>query len=122
MVVRHYFSVRHSHVIPESGPLREAMLARRSLALRMGIGEFVLSDQCLFMERELRRYVSALDESWRVYRYEDIIFSKPLWVRSLAGYLNLGTKRRATRRHCRGSRHHASRRTPRRARPPSQTR
>jgi hypothetical protein len=65
------------------------MLARRAETMSIGIDEFVLSDQCRFMERELREYISAIDENWRVYRYEDIIFDKRRWVRSLAEDLDV---------------------------------
>src|SRR6185437_8357790 len=84
-----YFSLGQSLGLPQSGPWREEMLAARADALRTGIDEFVLSDRCSEIMKFFRQYISVIDEGWRVYRYEDVIFDKRGWVGSLAEYLRI---------------------------------
>ena len=83
MLVSHYFSTRSSH--PEPGRrLATSMknMPRRDKAKSLSVDEYVV-DLANFYGRVLRRYIQVLGENpqtFRVYRYEDVIFNKHEWI------------------------------------------
>ncbi len=84
-LVSHYFSLRESH--PEPGREMKGVrhtLANRPKARSLSLDEFAMQVAPDFLE-ELRVYREALCETCytRVYRYEDVIYRKLAWVRSL---------------------------------------
>lgn len=87
MLVSQYFSVRHSHPLPGgSGRLREAFERARQQALDMSIDDFVL-DNSQEVIRHLQGYRSILEDPLtRIYRYEDVIFSKADWAFDMAQF------------------------------------
>ena len=89
MFVSLYFSLRYSHRVASKGPSRVEMVKARDTLSNIEINEFVLSDYVEFLTRNFREYLAVVNSSWRVYRYEDIIFDKLHWIDNLAGYLDV---------------------------------
>lgn len=91
MLVSYYFSMAKSHAVPETGEVRNRILKTREAANSMDINEFVLSGFTTDMAKHYQRYVDfhKSQKSVKTYRYEDVIFSKRSWVRSMAKYLEL---------------------------------
>ena len=87
MLVSQYFSVRHSHPLPGgNGRLHEEFVRGRQQALAMTIDDFVL-DNCQEVIRHLQGYRPILDDPLtRIYRYEDVIFSKAEWAYDMAQF------------------------------------
>lgn len=91
MLVSYYFSVAQSHPLPKEGWTREQIVSQRKIAKSLDINEFVISDATKHIAKNYDAYV-AFDnatDNLRVYRYEDIIFSKRPWVRNIAEDLEL---------------------------------
>jgi hypothetical protein len=84
-----YFSMAKSHAVPEEGEMRDRMLAIREQANLTLIDRYVLSPQVDFIARNYRRFIRLEGETTKVYRYEDVIFDKENWVKSLAQWLSL---------------------------------
>jgi hypothetical protein len=92
MMVSLYFSVRFSHAIPPTGEARRRYVAIRNESSTIDIDDFVLSDRCRFLANNYRAYKPLIDKDWRVFRYEDVIFSKRKWVYDIASHLGLELK------------------------------
>ena len=86
MIVSHYFSMRQSHIIPDSGPLRDELTSLRDTIKEVSIDDFCLqySDALL---KELKSYRTVFGSELRVYRYEDVIFNKLNWLNDMLWYL-----------------------------------
>lgn len=86
MLVSLYYSIKISHSIP-SADVR--FKRERRDALEIDVDEFVLKRRGLF-ENAFREYMVALSGSdLTVYRYEDVIYSKEVWLRDLIKKLSL---------------------------------
>lgn len=89
MIVSHYFSTRSSH--PDPGrALSTSMqgIPLREQAQQLTVDEYAI-ERTKFYGRLLRGYMSVLDESpetFRIYRYEDVIFKKREWIADMCGY------------------------------------
>lgn len=92
ILVSMYFSMKGSHAVPKSGKSREKLLKIRENAEALSIEEFVRSG-CDRLRKKFRRYQKALVENddleTRVFRYEDVIFEKPTWVRDISEFFDL---------------------------------
>jgi hypothetical protein len=88
MIVSYYFSMRQSHMIPDSGPVRDELMSARSAGKSSEINTFCLHNYQMFI-KEFESYRNIFDTDLRVYRYEDIIFSKPDWLNDMLWYLGL---------------------------------
>ena len=89
-LVSSYFSVAHSHSIPDSGGLRNTMSAERQKAKQLGnVNEWVRSEP-----KEFHNFLAGLNgfhknlppNSTRIYRYEDIIFRKKDFLADVIEY------------------------------------
>jgi len=89
-LVSAYFSVAHSHAIPQAGALSAAMGADRERASALsGADEWLRSNP-----KEFHRFLGVLDvfhrqlppRKTRIYRYEDIIYRKREFLRDIAAY------------------------------------
>lgn len=92
ILVSMYFSMKGSHAVPKSGNSREKLLKIRENAESVSIEEFVRSG-CERLRKKFHRYQEALVRNEnldvRVFRYEDVIFEKPSWVREIAEFFEL---------------------------------
>lgn len=88
MVVSNYFSAAKSHVIPETGPVRELFLAKRQEASSTDIDDFCLVNIDQFID-EFRSYEHLLGTDIRIYRYEDVVFNKAAWLRDMLSYFGV---------------------------------
>jgi len=86
MIVSYYFSMSQSHMIPDSGPVRDELMSVRGIAKSVGIDEFCLSNYRKFL-KEFKSYGNIFGSELRVYRYEDVIFNKPDWLNDMLWYL-----------------------------------
>jgi hypothetical protein len=89
MIVSNYLSIRQSHTIPRVGETRANMLSARALALRVDIDTYALSGHRTYIMRNYRSYMSLIDSSWRVYRYEDVVLQKQNWIQDMSAYADL---------------------------------
>lgn len=89
MVVSYFFSAAGSHVLPQNGPARDALLAERVTAKNADIQEYCVNKASMFI-REFESYEGILNnENTKVYRYEDVIFKKREWLGDIFSYLDL---------------------------------
>lgn len=84
-----YFSMAKSHAIPQDGEMRDRLLASREQANVTSIDAYVFSSQVGHIARNYRRFIALEGETTKVYRYEDVIFDKANWVKSIAQWLSL---------------------------------
>jgi hypothetical protein len=91
IAVSYYFSVTKSHTIPDSGDVRDKLLAQRQQANELDINTFVRSGRCDFVLNNMRAFSRLIssDPSCRVYRYEDVIFKKREWIADIAAACGL---------------------------------
>lgn len=88
MVVSNFFSYAQSHVIPQAGLVRDELLAKRQEAAGSRIDEFCLVDIADFID-EFSGYEHLLNTNIRIYRYEDVIFNKAMWLQDMLTYLGI---------------------------------
>ena len=95
-IVSEYFSVAYSHSLPkvsessEDGA-RQDILRRRNESKFQEIDEYVLKNS-VSMNRTVMDYANFLDlndPKLKVYRYEDVITQKRLWIKDMAQFLDL---------------------------------
>ncbi|MGO9740425.1 MAG: sulfotransferase domain-containing protein [Roseiarcus sp.] len=93
MLVSYYFSMAKSHGIPDTGVIRESMLSERKSANTSNIDEYCLGKVKNFKsEFASYRHLTSdkpLDSNVKIYRYEDVIFSKFEWLRDMLTYLSV---------------------------------
>ena len=89
ILVSFYFSELKSHALPPEGPAREALLKQREAVASKGIEKYV-EEKALFVERQFQKYerrlLNVCGENCRIYRYEDVIFSKRQWMGDVASF------------------------------------
>jgi Sulfotransferase domain len=86
MLTSLYFSVAYSHRITggDAGNLQDA---EREQALQVSIDDFVL-EKVDFIRQEFISYDTVLaSERTRLFRYEDVVFSKVAWIRDILDFL-----------------------------------
>ena len=87
-LVSEYFSIAHSHSLPEAaeagGGAREEFLALRQEAQVTGVEEMALQRAPLMRDAFLEYAGAASDPLTRIYHYEDVILDKRPWLRSMA--------------------------------------
>lgn len=85
-LVSEYFSSAFSHRLPDRKAEGSLIELRREEALRQSVEEYVLA-QAKQLNRTIDFYRPLLrDENLRVFRYEDVIFDKPGWIRAIAAH------------------------------------
>jgi hypothetical protein len=89
MIVSHYFSMSQSHVIPDSGPVRDELISLRDSIKEVNIDDFCLQYSEVLKD-EFKSYRTVFESELRVYRYEDIIFKKLDWLNDMLWYLGFG--------------------------------
>jgi hypothetical protein len=89
-IVSAYFSFAKSHRLPESGQLLEDMVKSRQVLQSIAIEDYALS-RASQVKDAFNRYNQYFtkDSLLKVYRYEDIIFNKFEWIKSMLDFLNL---------------------------------
>jgi len=86
MLVSLYYSVCKSHVIPRG---LEFFKRNREQARKSGIDQFVL-EKAKIVNGQFARYRKSLDGSnVKVYRYEDFIYKKGMWLTDIVAKLGL---------------------------------
>jgi len=89
MIVSHYYSTRLSH--PDPGRILSTSMKGmplREKAQRLTIDEYAI-DLTKFYGRLMRGYIDVLEknpDTFRVYRYEDVIFRKREWISDIGSY------------------------------------
>ena len=85
-LVSEYFSSAFSHRLPDRKAEGSLIERRREEALRQSVEEYVLA-QAKQLNRTIDVYKPLLrDENLKLFRYEDIIFNKPAWIRDMAAH------------------------------------
>ena len=83
MIVSHYFSARESHANPGKKLITSMLkVPRREFAQQVSVDEYA-RNLINFYSHHLRRYIQVFDENpeaFRVFRYEDVIFNKRIWL------------------------------------------
>lgn len=89
-IVSAYFSFAKSHVLPQSGQLKDDMLKARRNMQNMELENYAVA-QAVNVKEAFDRYHQYLvdDSTLKVYRYEDVIFDKPNWIADMLDFLGL---------------------------------
>lgn len=83
-LVSEYFSSAFSHRLPDRKAEGSLIEQRREEALGQSVEDYVLA-QAKQLNRTIDFYRPLLgDANLRLFRYEDIIFDKPAWIRAIA--------------------------------------
>jgi hypothetical protein len=88
MIVSYYFSMSQSHVIPDTGPVRDELMTMRDVTRSLSIDDFCIDNSGKFLN-EFESYQSVLQGEHRLYRYEDVVFNKLDWLNDMLWYLGL---------------------------------
>lgn len=94
-IVSAYFSFAKSHRLPKSGQLLEDMVKSRQVLQSVAIEDYTLSRASKVKEafNKYNQYLTK-DSLLKIYRYEDIIFNKFEWIKSMSSFLNLSLEDR----------------------------
>jgi sulfotransferase family protein len=101
MIVSHYYSTRSSH--PDPGRTLSTSLKSmplRDQAQKLAIDEYALQ-RTRFYGRLLSSYIDVLaanPNTFRVYRYEDVIFNKQDWIADICTHFNWSVSRSMIRK------------------------
>ncbi len=87
MLVSYYFSVKKSHPIP-GGDVGKNLLEQRQALQNVDIDKFVLERAAQF-SGTFARYDQIDDENLALFRYEDIVFEKERWIKSILAFLEV---------------------------------
>jgi hypothetical protein len=88
MIVSHYFSQKISHDLPP-GELGAKLKAIRSSLNRKTIDQYAL-ESAAGVRRKYAQYQQAVfDSNLKLYRYEDVIFSKRKWLASVLEFVGI---------------------------------
>lgn len=100
MLTSLYFSQAYSHKQPteHSGKLSAKLADVRQRVISMDLDKFVLDNaqRCSSNFGDLEYATAGLNV--RLFRYEDIIYNKGMWVDEIARYLNIGLKKNLVHR------------------------
>jgi hypothetical protein len=91
MAVSLYFSMRNSHPLPWSGPMRTGITRAREIATDRDVSSFVCegnADNIFVRLAAFARQVESIP-GFKVFRYEDIIWSKRAWCAEIAQHLDM---------------------------------
>lgn len=91
ILVSHYFSMKKSHAIPK-GEMGERLLKQRQNMQLLEIDEYVL-DKAKSFYNIFQSYNKISNSLLRVFRYEDIVFSKAAWIEDILRFLDLNLER-----------------------------
>lgn len=87
ILVSHYFSMKKSHAIPK-GQIGEKLLENREKIQAMDINEYVLEKAPIF-HKIITKYSRIEDNSFKLFRYEDVVFNKQQWILDILAFLDL---------------------------------
>lgn len=83
-LVSEFFSSAFSHRLPDRNAEGSLIEQRRQEAREQSVEDYVLA-QAKQLNRTIDFYKPLLkDENLRLFRYEDVIFDKPAWIRAIA--------------------------------------
>lgn len=89
VMVSEYYSMKHSHPLPDQGVLRDQYVQMRAEAHALDIDEYCLAHLDVNLS-EFSSYEPILTkDDLRVYRYEDVVFEKLRWLTEMLEYLNI---------------------------------
>lgn len=88
-VCSHYFSMKFSHNVPETGKAKDTLGQTRSSANAMPIDDFVQQRTRYMLENYNKILTLAGRDDVVLYRYEEVIFDKFSWVKSLCNDLTV---------------------------------
>jgi sulfotransferase family protein len=88
VAVSWYYSIRNSHALPKTGEARAELLQGRSAFQETELNAALLDGNFDVLFEILEQIAGLITlPNTVIYRYEDIVFDKPRWVRSLAANL-----------------------------------
>jgi hypothetical protein len=90
ILTSYFFSMRYSHSVPPVGKTRTTVLAQREVTNSQTIDEYVLSQNVTFIHTNYHRYIALEGPMTKVFRYEDVIFTKRDWVKTINDWFALG--------------------------------
>lgn len=88
MLVSHYFSQKFSHHLPP-GELGAKLQAIRSSLNQKTIDQYALESAAEVKHKYARYQQAVFDENLKLYRYEDVIFSKRKWLASVLEFVGI---------------------------------
>jgi hypothetical protein len=92
-IVSMYFSWAYSHVVPEAGEARDYVTTLRESLLRFGdVSRWVLGDPSavrMVVAPLGRLHVMLPATTTRLYRYEDVIYRKPEWLKDMLAFFGV---------------------------------
>ncbi len=93
-IVSAYFSFSKSHLLPESGEIRDNMLKTRRNLQNMELENYAVG-QAVNVKEAFDRYHQYVphNSQLKIYRYEDIIFNKAEWITDMLDFLGLTLKK-----------------------------
>jgi hypothetical protein len=85
-LVSEYFSTAFSHRLPERNAEASPVAVQRGEALAGDVESFVLA-RAAELNRTIDGYAALLDDpKLRLFRYEEVIFDKPAWIRAMLAH------------------------------------
>lgn len=85
-LVSEYFSIRHSHRLPERNAETSPVALQRQEALAGDIESFVLT-RAPELNRTIDGFAPLLgDPKLRLFRYEEVVFDKAAWIRAMLAH------------------------------------
>ena len=85
-LVSEYFSSRFSHRLPERNAETSPVALQREEALAGSVEDFVLA-HAKDLDRTIDGFAPLLDDpQLRLFRYEEVIFDKPTWIREMLAH------------------------------------
>jgi hypothetical protein len=92
IAISFYHSMAKSHTVPE-GAVRDVIMAQRNRAQAQGPSDYVLNGGVDGVLHNFNAFaqISRNKSSgpWRVYRYEDVIYTKLDWAKDIASHLQV---------------------------------
>jgi hypothetical protein len=93
IAISFYHSMAKSHSVPADGPVRETLMGMRNEAAAKGPSDYVLQGGVDGVFANFNAYANVTrgkaSGEWKVYRYEDVIYSKLDWAKDIAAQLEL---------------------------------
>lgn len=91
MLVSYYFSIAKSHAVPGGSIESKTFSGLRNEAATIDINEYISrgsADHIVLAMRAIKSHLQDF-QACHLYRYEDIIFEKKAWIRSMASVLGV---------------------------------
>lgn len=92
IAISFYHSMAKSHTVPD-GAVRDVIMEQRNRAQAQGPSDYVLNGGVDGVLHNFNAFASIsrskTSGEWRVYRYEDVIYTKIEWAKDIASQLNV---------------------------------